>query len=213
MTEFKGRVLIVDDEEFVRTLVAETLSNAGIVVESADSVAAGIALLEEFEPHVVICDLDFGGGPDGADLLNRLHIERPWTGMVVLTSHASAQLAIASGNRLPEGCIYLVKSELSSTRDLLKAIEDSIVKTNAPVEPPHATDGRYQVSQLQGEILRMMAEGLSNSGIAKRRGATVRATETLIQRTFAALGIESNPDINPRVLAVRMWQQGKVSIK
>jgi hypothetical protein len=34
-----------------------------------------------------------------------------------------------------------------------------------------------------------------------------------VQRTFASLGIKSDEDFNPRVLAVRMWQQGKVVVK
>lgn len=210
---FRERVLVVDDEEFVRTIVADSLSKSGMEVESSNSVAGALVLLDSFDPHVVISDLDFGGGPDGADLLNKIHTERPWTGMVVLTSHASAQLGIASGNRLPEGCVYLVKSDLGSTDDLIQAIKDSIAKEDIEALPRAEADGRFQVSALQGEILKMLAEGLSNSGIARRRGASVRATETLIQRTFSALGIESNPDINPRVIAVRLWQQGKVSIK
>jgi DNA-binding NtrC family response regulator len=54
---------------------------------------------------------------------------------------------------------------------------------------------------------------LVKSAIARKRGTSLRATETLVQRTFASLGIKSDEDFNPRVLAVRMWQQGKVVIK
>jgi len=35
----------------------------------------------------------------------------------------------------------------------------------------------------------------------------------LVQRTFASMGIKNDEDFNPRVLAVRMWQQGKVVIR
>jgi hypothetical protein len=35
----------------------------------------------------------------------------------------------------------------------------------------------------------------------------------LIQRTFAALGVNGDPSVNPRVVAVRMWHQGKVAVK
>ena len=54
---------------------------------------------------------------------------------------------------------------------------------------------------------------LSNAAIARKRETSLRATETLVQRTFASLGIKSDEDFNPRVLAVRMWQQGKVVVK
>jgi DNA-binding NarL/FixJ family response regulator len=59
----------------------------------------------------------------------------------------------------------------------------------------------------------MVADGLSNSAIADARGITLRAAEALIQRTFVALGVNGDSTINPRVVAVRIWQQGKVVVK
>ena len=59
----------------------------------------------------------------------------------------------------------------------------------------------------------MLADGLSNASIAKERDITLRAAEALIQRTFIALGVNGDPNVNPRVVAVRMWQQGKVAVK
>jgi hypothetical protein len=41
----------------------------------------------------------------------------------------------------------------------------------------------------------------------------LRAAEALIQRTFTALGVSGDSTINPRVVAVRKWQQGKVVVK
>jgi hypothetical protein len=35
----------------------------------------------------------------------------------------------------------------------------------------------------------------------------------LIQRTFQALCVNGDPSVNPRVVAVRMWHQGKVAVK
>jgi len=61
--------------------------------------------------------------------------------------------------------------------------------------------------------LRMIADGLSNTSIAEARGITLRAAEALIQRTFVALGVNGDSSINPRVVAVRKWQQGKVVVK
>jgi len=34
-----------------------------------------------------------------------------------------------------------------------------------------------------------------------------------VQRTFAVLGLKNDEDFNPRVLAVRLWQQDKVIVK
>ncbi len=72
---------------------------------------------------------------------------------------------------------------------------------------------RIVISSTQSEILLLLAEGYTNRAIARKRGTSLRAAETLIQRTFASLGIQANEDFNPRILAVLMWQQGKVVVK
>jgi DNA-binding NarL/FixJ family response regulator len=69
------------------------------------------------------------------------------------------------------------------------------------------------VSSSQGEILKMVADGLTNSAIAQNKGISLRAAEALVQRTFLALGVKNDPNLNPRVIASRMWQQGKVIVK
>jgi DNA-binding NarL/FixJ family response regulator len=66
---------------------------------------------------------------------------------------------------------------------------------------------------MQGEIRRMIADGLSNAAIERERNVTLRAAEAVVQRTFTALGVKGNPDVNSRVVAVRLWQQGKVVVK
>jgi len=84
---------------------------------------------------------------------------------------------------------------------------------NASTVIPVLDNQRIVVSETQGEILRLMAEGYTNQAIAKRRGTSLRATEALVQRTFASLGLKSDDEFNPRILAVRMWQEDKVVIK
>ena len=81
--------MLVEDEEFTRNMVAEMLTNSGVTVSSVDTVAKAIATIDSFDPHVVLTDLDLGHGPDGADLLLKVFKDRPWTGMVIMTAHAS----------------------------------------------------------------------------------------------------------------------------
>ena len=76
-----------------------------------------------------------------------------------------------------------------------------------------SNDGKITITSSQAEILRLIADGLSNTSIAEARGISLRSTEALIQRTFVALGVNGNPRINPRVTSARMWQQGKVVVK
>ena len=207
------RVLVVEDEDFTRTMVGEMLSASGLDVRTASSVTEAIRSMEEFDPHVVLTDLGLGHGPDGADLLTKVAQERPWTGMVVMTAHASPELAIKDASRIPEQAGYIVKSEIHSIQKLISVLEESIVMPGNFNDADSSIEQKITITATQAEILRMIADGLSNSAIAEARGITLRAAEALIQRTFTALGVTGDSTINPRVVAVRKWQQGKVVVR
>jgi DNA-binding NarL/FixJ family response regulator len=106
-----------------------------------------------------------------------------------------------------------VKSELHSIHNLISIIQESIIMPGNFNGSDSAGEEKITITSGQAEILRMIADGLSNAAIAEARGITLRAAEALIQRTFAALGVNGDSSINPRVAAVRMWQQGKVAVK
>jgi DNA-binding NarL/FixJ family response regulator len=106
-----------------------------------------------------------------------------------------------------------VKSEIKTISNLLLAIEESIEKTGKFEKSFVASSEKITITASQAEILRMLADGLSNASIAKERDITLRAAEALIQRTFIALGVNGDSNINPRVVAVRMWHQGKVAVR
>ena len=207
------KVMLVEDEEFTRNMVGEMLTTSGVTVSSVASVSQALATIDDFDPHVVLTDLDLGHGPDGADLLLKVFKDRPWTGMVIMTAHASPELAISDSSRIPDPTVYIVKSEIKSISNLLLAIEESIEKTGKFQTNFVASGEKITVTASQAEILRMIADGLSNASIAKERNITLRAAEALIQRTFQALGVNGDPSVNPRVVAVRMWHQGKVAVK
>ena len=206
-------MLLVEDEDFTRTMVSEMLSASGINVLPVASVAEALKSMDEFDPHVVLTDLDLGHGPDGADLLTKVAEDRPWTGMVIMTAHASPELAINDVSRIPEQAGYIVKSELNSIHSLVSIIQESIIMPGNFNGSDNVGEEKVTITSSQAEILRMIADGLSNAAIAEARGITLRAAEALIQRTFSALGVNGDSSINARVAAVRMWQQGKVAVK
>ena len=192
----------------------DVLQGADFQVEIAKSVSDAIERIDSFDPHAVVTDLNFGlTAPSGADLLHYIEENHPWIGKVVLTSHASPILAIPNARPIPSSVTYLVKSELGSISELITAVEESISRTTSTPVQPTVEGDRIVISAVQGEILLLLAEGYTNAAIARHRGTSLRAAETLLQRTFASLGIKSDEDFNPRILAVRMWQQGKVTIK
>jgi DNA-binding NarL/FixJ family response regulator len=214
MPATKGlRILVADDEEFTQVMLQELLTAAGYEVRSVGSVKDALEVVEKFEPHVVLSDLNFGPGPSGAELLTRIARDAPWIGLVILTSHASPELAVSSAGDIPAHTIYLIKSELDSIDTLVKSIQASLDNSDPAVFRERTNKDLIQISSAQAEVLRLIAEGLSNAAIADFRKTSLRATEGLIQRTFSALGISSESDLNPRIMAAKIWQQGKAVVK
>jgi signal transduction histidine kinase/CheY-like chemotaxis protein len=85
------RVLIVDDEEDARELIADVLSEAGAEVAQAASVAQAFELLQAQPPHVLISDIGMPG-QDGYELLRRVRALQPQKGgdvpAIALTAYA-----------------------------------------------------------------------------------------------------------------------------
>lgn len=208
---FAGRVLLVEDEEFTRSLLVDGLVRLGFDVGGAATIPEALDLMPVFDPHVVISDLNLGPGPSGAALLSRIADERPWIGLIALTAHSSPELAIADGRTLPKSVVYVVKSTLQSVADLLPLAAAAVGNLSVNITPD--VGNQRVLTASQADILRLIAEGYSNSGIANVRGVSVRAAESQVVRIFTALGIESDPHVNPRVRAVRMWQQGQVIVR
>lgn len=212
--EFQVRVLVAEDEPFTLALVSEALTAANFEVSAVSTVSEAISTIEAFSPNVVVTDLNFGpGAPTGADLLAHIDAHYPWIGKVVLTSHGSASLALPIGSKLTGGVTYLVKTQLSSISTLVKAVNESISESAGTAQRQSIAGDQILISKAQGEILLLIAEGYTNTAIAKKRGKSVRATEALVQRTFTTLGLGNDADFNPRTKAVRMWQQGKIMVK
>ena len=97
------RVLVVDDEEDARDIVAAMLKHEGAEVETAPSAQDGFELLTSFLPHVLISDIGMPG-EDGYSFVARVRQLPPDTGgrtpSIALTAYASAEdrrRALAAG--------------------------------------------------------------------------------------------------------------------
>ena len=213
-SEKHRRILFVEDEDFTRTAVTSSLTGAGFQVHAFVTVAEALDALEECDPHALVTDLDLGSGPSGIDLIQRVAQNRPWVGLVILTAHRSVALAVGLPGNIPPEAVMVVKGDVGSMEDLSDAIEQSISQAVLTPTGEHTalSSDPIFISATQAEILYLIAEGLSNSGIAERRGTTLRAAEAMVQRTLHALGIAPEREFNARVLAVRMWQSGRVTV-
>ena len=209
------RVMLVDDDEFSLAILGEAMQSWAEVL-CVSSVAEAISNLESFGPNVVVTDLNFNGGPDGNQLLWHLFEEFPWVGRVILTSHAAPLLALGRGSEIPPETVYLVKADVSGGAVLREAVFEALQgakATDNSNEGEAEPETRLKISKTQAQVLKLIASGLSNAAIAAELEITLRAAESLIQRTFAALELKPDENLNIRVLATRIWIEGKVTIK
>lgn len=72
----------------------------------------------------------------------------------------------------------------------------------SPFDAPQHDDPIGRLTPKEREVLALVAEGWSNHRIAERLGVTARTVESHTSRIFAKLGLEADPSIHRRVLAV-----------
>ncbi|MBX3452723.1 MAG: sigma-54-dependent Fis family transcriptional regulator [Planctomycetaceae bacterium] len=91
--KFPRTVLIVEDEEIIRTSLREFLLEDGYIVFVADSVEAALAAARERDFHVAICDVQLPDG-DGVALLRKLRQLNPALFGLIITAYATVENAV-----------------------------------------------------------------------------------------------------------------------
>jgi len=208
MSDQPVRVVLVEDNDFTRTTLAGALRDAGFeVAGDADTATIGLRLVRRLEPDAVIIDLDLGPGPSGADLAVEVRAHQPQAGIVILTSYEDPRLAGRNVNHLPVNARYIVKSDLKSVHVLAEAVCAAVESARRAMAPPAAAapPRSAALTDTQIEVVRLVAEGLSNAEIARRSHVSEKSVERTIMRAARELGIENTSTHNRRVLLARAY--------
>lgn len=83
-----SKILIIDDENQLRGLLARIIGLEGYEVIQADSCKSGLRQLEQSDPEVVICDVCLPDG-SGVDLITEMKRLKPLTEIILLTAHGN----------------------------------------------------------------------------------------------------------------------------
>jgi DNA-binding NarL/FixJ family response regulator len=201
------RVLVVDDDALLRTGVTVVLEAAGLSVLSGvgDGLAA-VRAVAELDPDVVLMDVRMPG-VDGVEATRRVVASGARARVLVLTTFQhdeyvwGALQAGASGFLLkrssPERLVDAVRTVAAGealldpavTRDLVARFvaEDARPGARRAVDPQAAA----RVAGLTGrerEVLRLVAEGLSNAELARRLSIAESTAKTHVKRILAKVG-------------------------
>lgn len=201
------RVVIVEDDNLTRTILAEHVSKAGFEVMTANSASAAETICANFDPDAVILDVDLGVGPTGFDLADSLLLSSPGIAILFLTHLPDPRFSGRSSRSLPSEIAYLNKNKLVDGSSLISALESVLLGKLSELPRDDIDPDRplAQLSQNQIEVLRMIALGLSNQQIASARNTSVRAVYGLITRAMAAIGAEDEAEGAGRVVAARAY--------
>ena len=199
---------MVEDQPLYRQLLATTLDgHPGIVVTAtAGSCAEARTQLDPRELDVVLLDVQLGDG-NGIDLGLALRETAPDLGVLMLSATDSLDVLLELPRSASRGWSYLSKTSSLSLPALVRAIEVT-AEGRTVLDPelvaqrrPRRGSSLARLSPRQFEVLRLLAEGLSNAGIASRLGLAPRSVDNHINAVYAELGLASGGVTNPRVAA------------
>ena len=198
-------LLIVEDEPLVASLLREALEAAGFEVRVAHSAIEATDIAAEFDPDIAVLDINLGPGANGVDLAFILHNRYPGIALVLLTKHPDLRTAGFSAADVPPGCGFIRKDVIRDSEHVVRAIEEVVASTSKVRQDVDPERPLSMLTKSQIEVLRMVAQGFTNAEIARRRKTSKRAVEQLLTAVFAALEIDDDGPINPRVEAVRRF--------
>ncbi len=117
----RQNVLVVEDEELMRTILRQLLEESGYGVFTADSSEAGLTIYRQNEISVTLTDIKLAGA-DGLSLLDQIKRIDEDALVIVMTAYSSVDTAIAA---LRKGAYdYITKPFVND--DLLKTVKNAI---------------------------------------------------------------------------------------
>jgi DNA-binding NarL/FixJ family response regulator len=200
------KLLVVEDEPLMASLLAESLSAANFTVETAPDAAKARKAIDRFDPDILLLDISLGDGPSGVHLAHAVHETRPDIAILILTKHPDAKSATADSLDLPPNVGFLRKHLVNDVSYLLTAIEKVLtdrhaeVRQDEPLASPIAQLGNQAM-----KVLNLVAQGYNNTEIASRMNLSVKSVERWVETIYRELKIDSRGAINPRVEAARQY--------
>jgi DNA-binding NarL/FixJ family response regulator len=206
------RTVLADDDVLLREGLASLLERGGLeVVGQAADATRLLHIVRRLEPDLVIVDIRMPPGhtTEGLEAARAIREEWPDVGILVLSAHAEIDPAmelLASGRRVG----YLLKSRVMDVEDFIESV-DRIALGGSVVDPGlvaelvaarRKNDPLEVLTQREREVLALMAEGSSNSGIARRIWVTEGTVEKHVRSILSKLELPETQDDHRRVLAV-----------
>ena len=209
MPEKKIKVAVVEDEAlFCEMLVGALSRQTGMeVMATAEKAEQAIAIARDAAPDVVVMDIELAGEMDGIEAALAIKKENPGIGIVILSSHDDPRYLTSLPLRESEGWAYLLKQTVRNLSTVVLAIEGCargmVVMDPSLMAKLSPREGSVvdRLTPRQQEVLRLLAEGLSNAAIARELALEEKSIEGYTNVIYQHLSLSGEPEINMRVKA------------
>ena len=183
----KRSLLIVDDDECHRAVVAEAFERAGFVTRQASTGEAAIHAAREERPTAVLLDVILPGAT-GYEICRELKDEHGADLPVVFVTGERKEPADKVAGLLVGGDDYVVKPV---DPDELIARVRRLTTQAWPTSSTSRGDGLAQLTPRENEVLGLLADGLSAKQIAGELVISPKTVATHVQRILRKLGVHS----------------------
>jgi DNA-binding NarL/FixJ family response regulator len=212
------RLIIADDSLLARAGLGRILAELAHEVVAAEPRGERLpAMVAEFEPDAVILDVRMPPTQttEGLQLAATLRSRHPRVGVLVLCQYVVAEYATQLLEHDAAGMGYLLKERLHNPVVLDDALR-RVAAGGTVVDPALVSvllerqrriDPLAPLTNRERDVLRLMAEGRTNHGIADELKITLNTVSTHVQHVFDKLGLPDTTADNRRVLAVLAFLQ------
>ncbi|MGI8696414.1 MAG: response regulator [Mycobacteriales bacterium] len=214
------RVVIAEDAVLLREGITRLLEEAGITV--VDAVGDGEALLravERQQPDACVVDVRMPPTFTDEGIKAGLVIRRQWpaVAVLVLSQYVEERYAVDLIAGETRGVGYLLKDRVADVADFVEALR-RVAGGGTALDPEvvaqllvrsRRRDPLARLTPRERDVLRLMAEGRSNGGIAEKLVVTDGAVEKHVSNIFTKLDLPPAEQDHRRVLAaLRFLESG-----
>jgi DNA-binding NarL/FixJ family response regulator len=206
-----ARVLLINDDAFELATISASLRlhSTNIVGEAANMLIAE-NLFRSLQPEVVLIDLQFSG-EEAIALLQRFRRLDPLLGIVIITSCPDLRLFGLLERNIPKGSQIILKRSVSDLSILTFALTECLqsakdgssmkwISIHTSIQASSFLSILSELTDVQIETLRLVAQGLSNSEIARVRFVSEKSVEQIVARIAQHLSISPDRSRNLRVI-------------
>lgn len=204
------RVVIAEDQVLLRAGLARLFEDGGhdVVATLGDALQL-VELTTQERPDLVVVDIRMPPTftDEGARAAREIKLRHPAIGVLVLSQHLDT--THAADLITMEGFGYLLKDRVLEVEEFLETAR-RVANSGSALDPkvvaslmvPVALGPLSRLSERERDVLRLMAEGLTNSGIARQLVVSERTVEAHVRHILLKLDIPEGENAHRRVLAV-----------